>query len=130
MNILIFWRYAIMLLSLVRGFAVVLALLPASAMAAGLELVMVEQPGCTYCAQWNAEIGPAYPKSDEGRAAPLRRIQLRDDVPADLTFRSPPVFTPTFILVRDGQEIGRIEGYPGENFFWPMLDQMLQGNAP
>ena len=35
-------------------------------------------------------------------------------------------FTPTFVLVRDGQEIDRIEGYPGQDFFWSLLAMMLQ----
>jgi hypothetical protein len=95
--------------------------------AGGLELVMVEQPGCLYCAAWDAEIAPAYPKTAEGRAAPLRRIQLREPVPADLTLTAPPTVTPTFILVEDGQERGRIVGYPGDAFFWPMLGKMLAG---
>jgi hypothetical protein len=93
--------------------------------AGGLELVMVEQPGCLYCAAWDAEIAPAYPKTAEGRAAPLRRIQLREPVPPDLTLTAPPTVTPTFILVEDGQERGRIVGYPGDAFFWPMLGKML-----
>lgn len=105
--------------------AAFLALAPRAAPAEGLELVMVEQPGCLYCAQWDAEIGPGYARSDEGRAAPLRRIQLRADLPPDLTFVAPAVFTPTFVLVRDGREIGRIEGYPGAHFFWPLLSDLL-----
>jgi hypothetical protein len=93
--------------------------------AAELELLMFEQPGCVYCAQWNAEIAPQYPLTDEGKAAPLRRLQLREDLPEDLTLTSPPVFTPTFVLVSDGQEEGRIAGYPGADFFWPLLADMI-----
>jgi len=92
---------------------------------AGTELLMVEQPGCIYCARWHAEIGPQYPLTDEGRAAPLRQVQLRAPLPEGVTLRSPPVFTPTFILLKDGTETGRIEGYPGENFFWPLLAQLI-----
>ena len=33
---------------------------------------------------------------------------------------------PTFILIGDeGDELGRIEGYPGEDFFWSLLEAML-----
>ena len=38
---------------------------------------------------------------------------------------SPIRFTPTFVLVDDGREIGRIEGYPGEDFFWGLLERLL-----
>jgi len=29
-------------------------------------------------------------------------------------------------LLEDGTEIGRIEGYPGEDFFWGLLTQMME----
>ena len=45
--------------------------------------------------------------------------------PADAEIGPRPVFTPTFILVADGREAGRIEGYPGEDFFWGLLAKML-----
>jgi hypothetical protein len=101
--------------------ALFLAGLPARAM----ELVMVEQHGCHWCAQWDATISAIYPRTPEGRFAPLRRIDLRAPVPDDLTLKSRAVFTPTFILVDDGTELGRIEGYPGEEMFWWALTSLL-----
>lgn len=94
-------------------------------------LLMAEQAGCTWCARWDEEIAPTYPKTAEGRAAPLERFDLHGTHP-DVTFATPVRFTPTFILVDDGQELGRIEGYPGEDFFWPMLASLLEqaGIAP
>jgi hypothetical protein len=92
---------------------------------AELELLMFEQPGCVYCAKWSEDVGPEYPLTDEGVAAPLRRLQLRDPLPQGLTLVSHPVFTPTFVLVLDGVETGRIEGYPGEDFFWQLLADMI-----
>ena len=95
-------------------------------LAQDLTLYMVEQPGCIYCARWNAEVGDAYHLTAEGRAAPLVRIQLRDPLPDGISFARKAVFTPTFVLVRDGQELERIEGYPGEDFFYGMLGVMLK----
>ena len=34
-------------------------------------------------------------------------------------------FVPTVIIVEDGAEVARIEGYPGEDFFWQLLNQAL-----
>ena len=109
----------------------VLALVVAMAHAAplwaqSLTLYMVEQPGCIYCARWNDEVGDAYHLTAEGRAAPLRRIDLHDPLPAGVTFARKAVFTPTFVLVQGGQELERIEGYPGEDFFWGLLGVMLK----
>lgn len=110
-----------------RYFAAVLFGLIATS-AAAVELVMVEQPGCVYCARWNAEIAPAYPNTSEGRFAPLRRVQLRD-MPKDLEIARRVTFTPTFLIVDDGRELDRLEGYPGEDFFWPLLADLLAKNT-
>ena len=99
--------------------------LGSSVSASAAELVMVEEAGCVWCARWNAEIAPIYPRTDEGQTAPLRRIGLRDPRPDDLSFDAPLRITPTFVLVEDGHEVARMEGYPGEDFFWSLLGQML-----
>ncbi len=101
--------------------ALCLLALPARA----AELVMFDEPGCVWCAAWEREVGEVYPKTEEGREAPLRRVGLRDPRPEDLTFIKAVRFTPTFVLIEDGTEIGRIEGYPGDAFFWGLLGQML-----
>lgn len=109
--------------------AVAAMLLTATTAAAELRLMMVERPGCHWCAQWNAEIAPVYPKTPEGRSAPLLRHYIRDPLPTGVTLVSPPHFTPTFILLEDGAELGRIEGYPGEDFFWGLLGTLLAKSA-
>ena len=113
-------RHALAIACLSWGQAVV-----AQDVAPPMELVMVEQRGCAYCARWDAEIAPIYPKTEEAARAPLRRIDLRAPVPDDLSLSRPAVFTPTFVLVLDGAEVDRIEGYPGPDFFWALLNDML-----
>ncbi len=99
-----------------------------AAPARAVELVMVEQHGCEWCARWNEEIAPIYPKTAEGAFAPLRRVDLRD-LPPDLNTTRRVNFTPTFLIVKEGREIARLEGYPGEDFFWPLLEAMLRDHA-
>lgn len=121
-----------MLLSLRRiGFAV--ALVAATPAAAELSLVMVWREGCVYCAAWDKAIAPIYPKTPEGAAAPLVRVNIREVASSGFAFASPVVLTPTFVLMEDGAEAGRIEGYPGEDFFWGLLGQMIgkvEGDRP
>lgn len=88
----------------------------------GVRLFMVEDVGCPYCAKWDREIGVAYPVSAEGRFAPLVRRYRRDP---DIAFLKNIVYSPTFVVVQDGEEIGRITGYPAADFFWPMLADIL-----
>ena len=103
-----------------------LGLFLSAAQAMAAELIMVEETYCEWCERWNEEIGVVYDKTPEGKRAPLRRVDQSDGMPEGITFTSRANFTPTFILVEDGAEIGRIEGYPGEHFFWPMLGQLLK----
>lgn len=88
-------------------------------------LVMFDQDDCPYCDRWRAEIGGAYPKTPEGALAPLRQIDLHAPLPADLPGLRPASFSPVFVLWQNGREIGRIQGYPGADFFWPMLGELL-----
>lgn len=108
--------------------AVVVLLLPAFASAA--ELVMYRRAGCPYCAAWDRNIGPVYPKTDTGRRVPIRLVDLDDDRGPKIALKSRILFTPTFVLVDGGREIGRIEGYAGEDFFWGLLERLLLQLAP
>lgn len=112
----------------VKKYLGVLVALVLSGPVAAAELVMVEQPGCAWCELWNREIAPAYPNTDEGRFAPLRRVDLRA-LPDDIVVARRLTFTPTFLIVEDGRELARLEGYPGEHFFWPLLVGLLSEHA-
>jgi hypothetical protein len=105
------------------------SLIPLSARAETI-LLMIEEPGCVWCARWNQDVGGEYPITPEGRAAPLVRAQIRDGAPEGITLASRPRFTPTFIVVTNGTEVGRIEGYPGEDFFWGLLGRILERATP
>ena len=107
---------------MIRLAAAALALmLSATAALAQAQLVMFEEAGCMWCARWNDEIADIYPLSAEGMVAPLVRLQIDDPVPEDVLLQRKVTFTPTFVLLLDGVETGRIEGYPGEDFFWGLL---------
>jgi len=101
-----------------------LALITASAHAA--ELVMFEQKGCVWCQRFDRDVAPAYDKTDEGRRAPLRRVNIARPMPPDLAFVRRERFTPVFVLIDNGREFGRIRGYPGDTFFWGLLAGMIE----
>lgn len=112
-------------------FAVLCSMIFATSAWSSTQLLMAEEPGCMWCARWNAEIGPIYEKTGEGAAAPLLRVDISDAQPDGVALRRPINFTPTFVLVVDGAETARIEGYPGEDFFWGLLGMMLDdANIP
>jgi hypothetical protein len=107
-----------------------LALLPGRALAqSGLILLMVDDVNCRYCRKFDAEIGGGYPRSPQGRIAPLQKVRRKS---RELQPFNPVIYTPTFLLVRRGEELGRITGYPGADYFYPELDLLLakEGYAP
>jgi hypothetical protein len=105
------------------------AALLVGASASAAELVMFSRAGCPYCAQFDREIAPIYAKTDEGKAAPLRRVDITAPIPPDLGSVAVERMTPVFVLVDQGREIGRIRGYPGEDNFWGLLAGMI-GDLP
>ena len=113
-------------MSRILAAAVILASLLGSARwAVAAELVMFRRDGCPYCATWDRVVGPIYPKTEIGKRIPLRRVDLDRSADGKVTLVSPIRFTPTFVLVDSGRELGRIEGYPGEDFFWGLLERLL-----
>jgi hypothetical protein len=118
-------------------FALALLALPARADTTlaepALRLIMIEAPGCPYCRRWDREVRDAYLASEEGRRAPLQRLMMGS--PQAGRFER-VTWSPTFILLRGETEVGRIIGYPGADFFWALLGELLakagpaEGNTP
>lgn len=87
------------------------------------ELVMFERDGCVWCLRWNREIGAVYDRTDEGRRLPLRRVNAGR--PPGFALAGPVIYAPTFVVVDNGREIGRITGYAGQDSFWGLLGKLI-----
>ena len=92
---------------------------------AGAELLYFFSHGCEYCEQWDEEVGIVYGKTTDAKILPLRRINA-DNIPPDLAHFNNVHFTPTFIAIKDGREIGRLIGYMGADFFWQYLAPIVK----
>ncbi len=90
-----------------------------------LGLLMIDDTACPYCELWDEEIGYMYSRSQEGKLAPLIRHHYGEKIPNEIVLVSEPVVTPTFILLENNKERFRIEGYPGEEFFWSFLVEYI-----
>ena len=105
-------------------------ILLAGGAARSAELVVFEQAGCAWCEAFEREIAPIYPKTREGRIAPLRRVDIEAPLPTDLAFIEVERLAPVFVLIDQGREIGRIRGYPGEDHFWGLLGVLIDRIVP
>jgi thioredoxin-related protein len=89
------------------------------------ELVMFESEACEWCEVWDEEIGVVYDITNEAKVVPLRKVDIDDEPHADFRHLERIIYTPTFIIMDGGEEVGRIIGYPGEDFFWQFLNEIL-----
>ncbi len=89
------------------------------------ELIMFREQGCPWCEKWDEEIKSIYPKTAEGKIAPLKEVSIHDPIEEYISKKGLVHYTPTFVLVENKKEIGRITGYPGEDNFWWLLEQLV-----
>lgn len=108
------------------GLAGILLALTGMMQVQAAELVMYERPGCPWCVRWHKEVGSIYPKTPEGERAPLKALMLDRQSQSAYRLKEPVFYTPTFVLVEKGEEIGRITGYMGDDAFWSLM-KMLAG---
>ena len=94
-------------------------------------LVMMDRHDCVWCRRWLAEVGErAWNQSNLGRRAPLRRVDTARGLPEDLRHLQDWRVAPSFILLADNQEIGRIIGYQGDLFFWQQAEMLMARLPP
>ena len=82
------------------------------------QLVMITSSHCPWCEAFEDDVGEGYDRTEEALIYPLRRHDFYKPMPDDLAHLTPATMTPTFIVIRDGAEVGRIIGYPGAELFW------------
>ena len=104
------------------------SLLPVAARAA--ELVMFESRGCVWCQRWDRDVGAIYDKTPEAKLLPLRRIDVGRQSSSGVELKSPVRYTPTFVVIEGGREVGRITGYSGDDQFWGLLGTLAAKLEP
>jgi len=88
-----------------------------------LELVFITSEHCPFCKAWERDVGQIYDSTAYGQKARLSRVELTDADSALPTGSADVFGTPTFLIVGNDTEIGRIEGYQSsEMFFWALSE--------
>ncbi len=90
------------------------------------ELIMFSSPGCGWCRAWEQEMGALFPRTAEGRHLQLIRVDIADPLPPRLKDLKSIRYTPTFVVLDQDREVGRITGYAGEEFFWWELQEIMK----
>ena len=109
--------------------AALILVINVSAESQAAELLMFSQGGCPSCVRWDREVGSIYDKTAEAAILPLRRIDIARQTTSNVTLSSRILYTPTFVVVDGGREVGRITGYIHDDAFWGLLGS-LAGKLP
>lgn len=91
----------------------------------GAELIAFEAPGCNYCPVFRRDVAPTYATTRAGKIAPLRFLDVNDRAADTLELARPITMVPTVVLMQDGVEIGRIDGYVGRENMHRILNTLL-----
>ena len=91
-------------------------------------MIMITDKNCIFCIVWEKEIGKIYPKTDIGKKYPIERLEIKDIRPNNRFNIEKSSVTPTFIVIKDDKEKGRIYGYSNPEMFWWRIDEILEIN--
>jgi hypothetical protein len=99
----------------------------ASAGARAMDLIMFEGPSCGTCKLFKREVLPIYAESPAGKVFPLWVVEKG----SKLSFRinEPVTFTPTFVWVDNGVEVGRFSGYFGKAQFFNIVNKAANSHG-
>ena len=85
---------------------------------------------CAYCKAWENEIANIYLKTEFEDQFKLSFIDFSSNADFEKYGISKIVkVTPTFIFVEDKTEVGRIEGYNGQELFWWQVDEIIKSSS-
>lgn len=85
------------------------------------EVVVFEIGGCHHCAAFRDNLAPRYLASTTNKAAPMRFVDVGKLDPNDFQLLSDINTVPTIVLLQDGREIDRVEGYPLPELLFGMV---------
>lgn len=92
-----------------------------------MELVVLEVDGCIYCNVFRQRHLANYKASRQGKKIPIRFVNINDPAVGNLGLSQPVGIVPTFVVLQNNQEIGRIPGLVGHHDFYRAIDHITAG---
>lgn len=90
-----------------------------------MELVVFEHPDCTYCPIFRSRVVPRYQQSAHAAEVPLRFVDVTGAEADRLALNAPIRMVPTTVVMKDGREVDRIDGYWGTDNFLKMVAYII-----
>lgn len=96
-----------------------------AARGSSVELLVFEHRDCVYCRVFRADTLPRYKESENAVKAPIRFVSIEHTSTDNLKLNGAIQMVPTFVLMQDGREVGRIAGYWAPDNFFKMLSNLM-----
>jgi thioredoxin-related protein len=90
-----------------------------------VELLVFEHRDCVYCRVFRSDTLPRYRESENASKAPIRFVSIEHTDTTNLKLSGAIQMVPTFVLMQDGREVGRIAGYWAPDNFFKMLSNLM-----
>ena len=81
------------------------------------KLVMFSSPLCAYCTYFEQNVAPIYKRHSLSDVAPLHAVNMDEEGSGPYHLEKPIEVLPTFIVIKDGKEVGRLTGIPDKFYF-------------
>ena len=81
------------------------------------ELVMFSSPLCTHCVHFEQNVAPGYKDHALSKIAPLSSVNMDEQGTGIYHLKEPIEVLPTFVIIKNGKEVGRLAGYPEQTYF-------------
>ncbi len=91
------------------------------------EILVVEAEGCLYCPVFRRDVLPAYQATPRAKVVPLRFADVGAVEAGSLVLAGSIDSVPTVLVLKSGQEVGRLEGYAGRENFFRSIEGLLAG---
>lgn len=93
--------------------------------ARNVELLVFEHADCQFCRVFRNDVLPRYRENGQAARAPVRFVSIEHTDTRGLNLHAGIHMVPTFVLMQDGQEVGRIVGYWAPENFFKMISNIL-----
>jgi hypothetical protein len=103
--------------------------IPADGAKARTEVIVFEIGGCKYCVAFRDNLGARYLSSTTNKAAPLRYVDIGQLDPTNFQLRADITTVPTIVVLQDGREVDRVEGYPLRDVLFEMVKSRVGPSA-
>lgn len=81
------------------------------------ELIMFSTSLCNHCAVFDQDVAKIYKKHQLAKTAPLVKVNLDEAGTGPYILNKPIDVVPTFVIMKNGKEIGRLSGMMNKLMF-------------